>query len=235
VSLRTVLACLVGLPGLLCIPAVAEEGGTSDPEIMARLTHVRDAFTRRADQEGYRLCPAPAIVLADPAWFGRFDPDHNTVQVATWSRLVPEQRQRFEALAEHLGGHPSAQATFEDGAYGWVFVHELAHWWQTCRKLTRPGSYGAEDGANRIALAFWREQDTTFTERMLDDFRYLQAAIPTPVPGDIPKQQYLDDHFLAVAQSRGYSWYQADMTLELATESPAPSFHKALSQPLYPW
>jgi hypothetical protein len=70
---------------------------------------------------------------------------------------------------------------------------------------------------------------------MLDRFRYLQSAIASPVPAGMAKQEYLDDHYLAIAQSRGYTWYQADMILELAAEAPHPSFHKALSQPLYPW
>ena len=106
--------------------------------------------------------PGTAIKLGDPASFGGFDPDSNTVLVVTWSRLGPEQRQRFENLAEHAGGGQGAQAMFEDGTYGWVFVHELGHWWQSCRQLTRSHSYGAENGANRIALAFWREQDPPF-------------------------------------------------------------------------
>jgi hypothetical protein len=235
VSIRTVAARLALTFGLLCVAAAAGAGDASDAAVMRRLAQVRDAFARRADEEGYRLCPAPALELADPPSFGRFDPDSNRVQVATWSRLAPEQRQRFENLAAHTGGHRSAAAMFEEGTYGWVFVHELGHWWQSCRQATRPRSYGAEAGANRIALAFWRERDPQFAARMLATFRYLQGAIPTPVPAGMPKPQYLDEHFLAIAQSRSYSWYQADMTLELAAEAPPPSFHKALSQPLYPW
>ena len=234
-SIRTLAAHLALTFGLLCVAAAAGAGDASDAAVMRRLAQVRDAFARRADEEGYRLCPAPALELADPPSFGRFDPDSNRVQVATWSRLAPEQRQRFENLAAHTGGHRSAAAMFEEGTYGWVFVHELGHWWQSCRQATRPRSYGAEAGANRIALAFWRERDPQFAARMLATFRYLQGAIPTPVPAGMPKPQYLDDHFLAIAQSRSYSWYQADMTLELAAEAPPPSFHKALSQPLYPW
>jgi hypothetical protein len=235
VSIRTLAARLALACGLLCFAAAALAGDGADAAVTRRLAHVRDAFARRAAEEGYRLCPAPAIELADPASFGHFDPDSNRVQVATWSRLAPEQRQRFENLAAHTGGHSSAAALFAEGTYGWVFVHELGHWWQSCRQVTRPRSYGAEAGANRIALAFWRERDPQLAARMLDTFRYLQAAIPTPVPAGMPKPQYLDDHFLAIAQSRSYSWYQADMTLELAMETPPPSFHKALSQPLYPW
>jgi hypothetical protein len=234
------MACLSTL-GLACLSAAAT-GATAavgvdstDPAVVAHLTQTRDAFVRRAREEGYHVCPVPAIELGDPTSFGGFEPDSNTVQVATWARLAPQRRQRFESLAEHTGGNSSAQEMFEDGTYGWVFVHELAHWWQSCRQTTRPRTYGAEDGANRIALAFWREHDPQFVARMLDTFRYLQTAIPSPVPAGMPKRQYLDDHFLAIAQSRGYTWYQADMVLELATEAPPPSFHKALSQPLYPW
>ncbi|HEY2809038.1 MAG TPA: hypothetical protein VGI91_09605 [Steroidobacteraceae bacterium] len=232
--LKTVLAW-VGMSGLIGSAATAAPGETSDLEVTARLVHERHVFIARADAEGYRVCPAPQIKLADPASFGRFDPETNTVFVATWSRLSAAQRERFGSLAEHSGGGASAEAMFAEGTYGWVFVHELGHWWQACRKLTRVHSYGAEGGANRIALAFWREQDPELAARILDTFRYLQAAIASPVPAGMPKEQYLDDHFLLVAESRGYTWYQADMTLELAAESPRPSFHKALSQPLYPW
>jgi hypothetical protein len=234
VPLKTAAAA-AALYGLLAGVATAAPGETSDSEVAARLVHERDAFIARADAEGYRVCPAPQIKLSDPASFGRFEPETNTVFVATWSRLTPEQRERFARLAEHSGGGASAVAMFADGTYGWVFVHELGHWWQACRTLTREHSYGAEDGANRIALAFWREQDPALAARMLATFRYLQAAITSPVPAGVPKEQYLDDHFLAVVQTRGYTWFQADMTVELASELPAPSLHKALSQPLYPW
>jgi hypothetical protein len=234
VSRRTLLTLLAWFPGLGC-GAAPPTAPTPDPQVMARLTQVRDAFTRRADEEGYRVCPAPAIELAAPASLGRFDPDSNTVLMASWSRLSAEQRQRFESLAAHTGGRSSAPAMFEDGTYRWAFVHELAHWWQTCRQLSRPRSYGAEAGANRIALAFWRERDPAFVARMLGTFRYLHEAMPSPLPAGMPKQQYFEDHFLAIAQGSAYTWYQADMTLELATEVPRPSFHKALSQPLYPW
>jgi hypothetical protein len=232
---RVFIASLALASCLLSGTAAHGADASTDAQVMKRLTHERDTFISRAHDEGYSVCPAPAIALGAPTSFGGFDPDSNTVQVATWDRLAPEQRQRFESLAEHTGGHTSAQAMFEDGTHGWVFVHELGHWWQACRQQTRPRSYGAEDGANRIALAFWREQDPRFAARMLGTFGYLRGAIPSPVPPGMPKAQYLDDHFLAIAQSRGYSWYQADMILELATEAPAPSLHKALSQPLYPW
>ncbi len=215
--------------------ATADPATTSDAAVAARLAHTRDTFVARASAEGYRVCAAPQITLADPAAFGRFDPETNSVLVATWSRLTAGQREGFASLAEHSGSNADAQAMFADGTYGWVFVHELGHWWQACRQQTRPHSYGEEGGANRIALAFWREQDAALAARMLSTFAYLQSVTESPVPTGVTKEQYLDDHFIEIAATRAFTWYQADMTLALATESPRPSFHKALSQPLYPW
>jgi hypothetical protein len=229
-------ALLLVLAGAAGPPAVAAQAAAdSEPAVLARLRHTRDTFIRRAGEEGYRVCPAPVIALGDPPAFGRFDAQQNTLTVAVWSALAPAQRERFVNLAAHSGGHDTPAAMFADGIYGWVLVHELAHWWQACRHSVRERSYGAEAGANRIALAFWREQDPGLAARMLATFAYLRTAIESPVPPELPKAQYLDDHFLAIAQGRGYLWYQADMGVELAAEQPAPSFHKALSQPLYPW
>ena len=70
---------------------------------------------------------------------------------------------------------------------------------------------------------------------MLETFRYLESSIPSPVPAGAAKPEYFDENFMMLLQGRGYLWYQADVALGLAEEVPAPSFHKALSQPLYPW
>jgi hypothetical protein len=59
-------------------------------------------------------------------------------------------------------------------------------------------------------------------------------SIPSPVPKGEPKVDFLDNHFEAVSATDGYTWYQSDMVIDLAAESPVPSFLCALSQPLYP-
>jgi hypothetical protein len=218
-----------------CLAADAPAAAAADKAALLPLVRTRDSFLRRASEEGYASCPGPGIELGLPPGLARFRPESNTVVVATWSRLEPEQRERYEHLAQGLGDSQSAQAMFEDGTQRWLLVHELGHWWQTCRQQVRRASYGAEDGANRIALAFWREQDPALAKRMLATFRYLAGSIPDPVPSGASKPDYFDQNFMTLLQGRGYLWYQADMTLGLAAELPAPSLHKALSQPLYPW
>jgi hypothetical protein len=90
-------------------------------------------------------------------------------------------------------------------------------------------------GANRIASAFWRERDPGFMQGMVEGFRSVRESIPSPVPHGESKIDFLDTHFEAVSTTDGYTWYQSDMVIDLAVESPLPSFHRALTQPLYPW
>jgi hypothetical protein len=44
------------------------------------------------------------------------------------------------------------------------------------------------------------------------------------------KDSFLDTQFEAVSTTDGYTWYQSDMVIDLAAESPLLSFHRAQSQ-----
>lgn len=208
---------------------------SSDAAVLARLAQLRAAFLHRIDEEGYRLCPAPQIELSDPPAFGRYLADRNVVLIGAWSHLSVQERGAFEEMAQAIGGEASAQSVFENGTHRWVFVHELGHWWQACRHLTRPESYAAENGANRIALAFWRERAPRFAASIVQGFAALLSSTPSPVPDAQSAQAYLDANVRTIAQGDAYTWFQGKMIVELAAETPPPSFHRALSQPLYPW
>ena len=133
------------------------------------------------------------------------------------------------------GGQAAARSVFENGTHRWVFVHELGHWWQACRHLMRPESYAAENGANRIALAFWREREPRFAADIVQGFTALLGSTPSPVPAAQSAQAYFDANFSTIVQADAYTLFQGKMIVELAAEAPPPSFHRALSQPLYPW
>jgi hypothetical protein len=208
---------------------------SSDAALLARLTRLRAVFLKRIDEEGYALCPAPGIELADPPAFGRYLPERNVVLIASWSQLSVSERQAFEEMAQTLGGQAAARSVFENGTHRWVFVHELGHWWQACRHLTRPESYAAENGANRIALAFWREREPRFAAGIVHGFAALLGSTPSPVPAAQSAQAYFDANFSTIVQADAYTWFQGKMLVELAAETLPPSFHRALSQPLYPW
>jgi hypothetical protein len=218
-------------PTLSAVPAAAAD---PDAAVLAQLRQLRDAFLKRIDAEGYRLCPAPQIELGDPASFGHFVPERNTVVVAAWTHLAPEERKGFEEMAQSIGGDATGRSVFENGTDRWVFVHELAHWWQACRHQTRAQSYAAENGADRIALAFWRERDPRYAVGIVHGYRSLLGSMPSPVPAGEAPPQYYDANYAEASQGNAYTWFQATMIVTLAEEQPAPSLHRALSQPLYP-
>ncbi|MBS0378370.1 MAG: hypothetical protein JSS29_07790 [Proteobacteria bacterium] len=228
---------MIALPAAAAAPASAgaAEKATPPPKVQRELEQRRDQFLRRIAEEGYHPCPPPRITLADTPSFGNYRPESNEIVVASWQTLTSEERQDFAQMAKEIGGRATAVSVFEGGTYRWVFMHELGHWWQACVKQTRPSSYEEENGANRIALAFWREQDPHFAAGIVHGFEALVRAVPSPVPAGSTPQQYLDAHFTELAKGDTYTWFQAESIASLAHEEPPPSLHKALSQPLYPW
>ena len=216
-------------------PAMAQSQPLSEAQVLRQLDERRDTFVRRAAEEGYPPCAAPTIVLRDTPSFGNYQVESNQIVVASWPSLTDAERDDFAQLAHAIGGHATAVSVFEGGTYRWVFVHELGHWWQHCRRQTRPSSFEEENGANRIALAFWRERDPRFADQIVYGFQALVRAVPSPVPAGGSLQAYVDANFTRVSTGDDYTWVQASSVAALAQETPAPSFHKALSQPLYPW
>lgn len=213
-------------------PAPAVDEG-SDAAIVARLTQLRDDFSRRVGEVGYKPCAAAAIELGDPPSFGRYLAKRNTLQIGAWSHLSDEEKKAFEDMAQHMHGEATARSVFENGTYRWVFVHELGHWWQGCQHKMRPRTYAEENGANRIALAYWHEVDPRFAGGIVRGFRGLVNSRPSPVPAGQSPQHYLDANFVKIAHSDDYVWFQGKMVADLAEMAP-PSFHEALANPLYP-
>jgi hypothetical protein len=229
------VASLLLSTGLQAAPPPAAAAGDSDAAVLAGLTQLRDAFIRRIGEEGYSPCPAPRVELADPPSFAHYLPERNTVSVAAWSQLTGAEKQGFEEMARNMGGEASARTLFENGTNRWLFVHELGHWWQNCRHASRAQAYAAENGANRIALAFWREHDPRYAIGVVHGYRALLTAMPSPLPAGQAAPGYFDAHFATMTPGDTYTWFEAKMIAELAEENPLPSFHKSLSQPLYPY
>lgn len=225
------LCCLL----LTALAVGAAAADTPDRVVKQRLTALRNQFIVKILAEGYTpSLPAPRIVLGRTESFGNYDDQSNEVHMSTWTSLSSDDRKMFERIAKAHGGAETPEQAFENGTYRWVFVHELGHWWQRSRHQVRPNSWVEENGANRIAMAFWNEQDPRFMAGITSGFKHLREAIPDPVPTGQSKRAYLDTHFVEIGPTPAYTWYQADMIVELSTESPSPTFHRALSQPLYP-
>jgi hypothetical protein len=227
-----VFACLLIAGGASADPLPASR---ADAALLRELGELRDAFVRRIDEEGYRVCPRPHLELGAGTAAGGYLPERNLIRITPWSQLSAQQQQALADVPGPAGSPRLARAVYESGTYRWVFVQQLGHWWQDCRHTDGARPYLAQSGANRMALAFWRERDPRFAAAIVEGAVRLVSAVPDPLPPGESAQAWLERRPGEVPQSPTYEWLEAQMIATLAQEAPQPSFHKSLSQPLYPY
>jgi hypothetical protein len=215
-------------------PAAASSA-PSNEALMARLGALWDSFISQIKAEGFQpsLAP-PAIVLDNPPSYGRYEDDQNLLHIAVWSALAPDQQARFDRLAGLLGEGQSGEQAFEDGIHHWVFVHELGHWWQACQHKTTDSHYSVEEGANRIAAAYWRMKDPGLMARTEKKWSMVSAVMPNPVPQGQAKDKFFNENYEKLAPTPAYIWFQYEMGLEVQAEKPLPTFKQTLEHPIYP-
>ncbi len=200
---------------------------------LARVTSLRDAFVEKIKSAGL-VCPLapPTIVLDDVPSFGSYDDTTNILHTSEWTKLTREEKSLFFTLAGPGADEQAAYAIFEEGTHRWVFVHELGHWWQACnRAIVGRSHYQAEYGANRIALAYWRETDPAFVNKMDALFQGTLNHLPNPVPQGQTIVEYFNDNYDSLGPTPAYRWFQSRMIVTAEEEEPHPTFAQALILP----
>ena len=221
------LACFLGEAASRAAPS---DGGQTSTQ--AGLTALRDMFAARIKADGF-ACPIrpPVIVVDHVPSFGDFDDKHDVLHTASWTELSSEERKLFFHIAGPEADEKAAHATFEEAVHRWVFVHELGHWWQACRHANPSHShYQIEYGANRIALAYWREADPGFADHMLSVFHAYIDHVSSPVPPGQDTEQYFNTHYEQLGPTPDYRWYQSHMIVSASEEKPSLSFAVALTE-----
>lgn len=202
---------------------------------MTQLTALRDDFIAQIKAEGFLpSLGAPAIVLDNPHAFGRYDGEKNMLHISEWSGLPADQQARFTRLAQVMGGEKTGEQMFDASIYHWVFIHELAHWWQACQHKSPAERYSVEYGANRIAAAYWRLKDPALMKRTAERMYMVRGALADPVPAGQSKENYFNENFAKLVPTPGYIWFQYSMVLDAQAEKPLPSFKQTLQQPVVP-
>ncbi len=217
---------------LLCSVVSASGADALRGELNAR----RDAFIAAIADQGFH-CPfaAPAIIIENTPGYGNYVGKNNTIVIASWNDITPQQRRQFSDMAS-TPGHPSTgRRMFENGTHKWVFIHELGHWWQHCAGKDQTDSYALEMGANRIATAYWRSADPKQMAIFADGFKGLAKSLPNPVPHGADKRAYFDERYEALGRDpTAYTWYQSGMVANAYDERPVPTLRATLAQPTYP-
>ena len=204
-----------------------------DQRTMAQLTELRDGFVKQIVTEGFS-CPIkpPVIVLRQTPSFGNYDEDSNTVFTSAWHQLSPEEQGFFAHIAGPGADAKAVRTGFEGAAHRWIFIHELGHWWQNCKKVDRTSDhYQQEYEANRIAAAYWRKADPAFLARIVGVFHAVYEAGPNPVPEGVDPVKFFNDNYgEALAKTNAYPWFQSKMNVGVDAEKPAPTFARALRE-----
>jgi hypothetical protein len=239
ISFFLFVAVLMGMAQTAAAPSAKPSAdGPSDEAVMAKLTALRDSFINQIKAEEFQpSLPPPKIVLDNPPAFGRYEDHDNTLHIAVWSALKPDQQARFERLAAAIGGQQTGEQQFDESIHHWLFIHELSHWWQACHLVNQIGRYSEdryslEYGANRIAAAYWRMKDPALMERTERRMAGVQSVLTSPVPAGKDEKQYFNQNFATLAPTRDYIWYQYSKVLKAQAEKPLPTFKQALQNPL---
>jgi hypothetical protein len=198
---------------------------------LVKMTVLRDEYVARLKADGF-VCPiaAPKIVVEDVPSMGQYDDETNTLRTTDWTLLNPQERAFMRHLAGPDAQEPEMRAVFEKAAHQWIFVHELGHWWQACRGYTPTHThYQVESGANRIALAYWRERDPSVETLMARLFHQVIDTMPSPVPAGETVEAFFDKNYESLGPSPSYPWFQSRMNVTLEDERPKPSLRQALA------
>ena len=210
-------------------PSTANEAQAAT---LVKMTALRDQYVGQLKTDGFTCpIPAPKILVEDVPSMGQYDDETNTLRTTDWTLLNPQEKAFMRHLAGPDAREPEMRAVFEKAAHQWIFVHELGHWWQACRGYTPTHThYQVESGANRIALAYWRERDPSVETLMARLFHQVLDTMPSPVPAGEPVEVFFNRNYETLGSSPTYPWFQSRMNATLEEEMPKPSLQQALAE-----
>ena len=177
--------CMVVATALFAQAPASQAQEKEQAATLAKATAVRDAFVARIHVNGFSCpIPVPTILVEDVPSFGQYDNKTNVIRTSDWTLLNPQERAFFFHLAGPGAKEADVRTTFDQATHGWIFIHELGHWWQACRSVnSRSGPYQVELGADRISLAYWREVNPRVVDTMMPLFRVILERISSnPIP-----------------------------------------------------
>jgi hypothetical protein len=213
------------------LSAAASSQETARGATLIRANALRDDFVQRIHVLGLS-CPlaVPTMVVEFTPSFGDYDDVNNRLATSDWTMLPPEQKAFFFQLAGPAADDQAAHAVFEDAIHRWMLVHELAHWWQTCKRgklLVGPSVYQLGVEADRITVAYWRNADPGFPAKMASLVQGLVDRSPNPMPAGQALETYFNQNYQSLGPAT--PWFAAHMILTAYRETPEPSFAQTLA------
>lgn len=170
----------------------------------------------------------PVVKVATTPGPIRYDHAQQAVVLIPYELLTPAAQAgmaRYGAIGTlGLTGREQYEEIFQN----LLIPHELGHWLQMVAglPLTR---WQAEYGANRLMVAFWREQmpEGPPAETRLANFVVQPATFPPLLPAGLPTsvEHYFNEHQEEIEQNPAlYAGFQKHMVRQAMAEEPSPRF-----------
>jgi hypothetical protein len=166
----------------------------------------------------------------------------NAVHEERWENVPAPEQANFDKWATYTADEPTGKSLFEYMFYRFFFVHELGHWMQdevlrqrrdplakTANKNSETARWQYESVANRISVAWWREQDPGYLASLVNDFRKIQRNLPNPIPPGQHARAFFTREYEKLAEDpNAYGWFQLQMVILAYDEKPSLSFQQAI-------
>ena len=212
----------------------------NDPTLVALRT-LATQVEAKVHVPGYPTFPPPKVMLDAGTAVSFFSYGDETAHEAQFADLPPPMQELWNNWAADTTDEPTGKVLFDDMFHRFFFVHELGHWMASQVIAGLPDSqmtvvakneaghkWEGEVAANRIAVAWYREHDPQYLEKLIKDFRSIQAHLPNPVPAGIDEKTYFTDNYQKLGTDpMAYGWYQLQMVL-IVYDEPARSFQQVL-------
>jgi hypothetical protein len=216
---------------LVVSPAVlAQQPGALSPgdPVVRQLTAITRDFEHRARVAGSPIASAsPGILVDTPPQISMFRSGTNTIHTSRWEELPPDVQEVFRNWAGYAGA-VTGQQLFDDLFHRFFFVHELVHWLQRQAKDNTTGPYQFALEANRVTVAYWREQDSAYLTTLLARCQRIRERLPSPVTDGQDPGQFFNANRNLGSKPNVYGWFQTGMVVQAGAERPFRTFSEAL-------
>ena len=223
---------IVAQIALLMAQAVVP-GAVATPADVARVTAraqpVLDRYDAAVRRCGARPPFKPAIQVAASDGIIHYDAPTGRLVLYPWTVVGGEMKAVAVDRAARQGG--DAREGYESIFNELLVAHELGHWLQGFQpeRRTAAGRYDnwfAEQNANRLMVAFWRENPGSGAtgRTRLESYVDRETPNPMPPPAGTSLEQFFTDDTMRIVRGGGYGWYQGEMTRRALAERPQPRF-----------
>ena len=159
-------------------------------------------------------------------------------------RDLPEPMEGiWKRWAAYTTDEASGELLFNDMYHRYFLVHELGHLIafhvieglpSAERKSIETKLYAnrweSEMIANRIAVAWFREHDPQYLAKLVNDFRRIQAHLPSPVPAGTDAKTYYARRYVRLGRDpMANGWYQLHM-VSMVYDEPVQSFQQVMDE-----